>query len=375
MTTIDKPFESKTTTQNIDTIFKRCQPGDNCIKLDPPYQRNVVWDEKKQSLFINSIHHRIIPNNLIFNVDAKGDYECIDGKQRITSIVKFKQNKLWFQKNEDGFKYYYSKIPANEEDAVNCRILEIPDRKEFDNIDLPIVTYKELSYDYQLEVFNRIQNGIALTTGELIHSSFITDKLTQRFELFCDSKKGMLKKYDPKINLDRKEHYIVILNILYLINENKTTLPSTAKLMRTNYIKKIKLLATLETHITKVDKLINVCFSDNILGHNSVSTKTQYRLVYALCYIVNKYYSKKLEKMTQKDNDVLVSTYRKLERAITGINKDGTKIKKEQLKTLLAHINKFDEIRKDIASDNSPISEDDIEEEKEENEDEESEDS
>lgn len=66
----------------------------NKYDFDPPYQRKSVWTEEKQSFFIDSIlrNFPIPPIFLQQKIDdstGKTRYELIDGKQRLTAIVKF----------------------------------------------------------------------------------------------------------------------------------------------------------------------------------------------------------------------------------------------------------------------------------------------
>ncbi|HDR2513944.1 DUF262 domain-containing protein [Enterobacter ludwigii] len=66
----------------------------NKFNFDPPYQRDSVWDEEKQSFFIDSIlrNYPIPPIFLHQKIDddtGKITFEVVDGKQRLTAIVNF----------------------------------------------------------------------------------------------------------------------------------------------------------------------------------------------------------------------------------------------------------------------------------------------
>lgn len=65
-------------------------------KLDvrPEYQREFVYDDKQQQAVINTILHGF-PLNIMYFVDRQdGDFEVLDGQQRILSICNFAVNKL-----------------------------------------------------------------------------------------------------------------------------------------------------------------------------------------------------------------------------------------------------------------------------------------
>lgn len=72
------------------------------MKLDPEYQRDVVWDEARSSGLIASVLQGYFIPPIIFNVNTEIDIGahgmsrterhyriCVDGKQRLTSIGKF----------------------------------------------------------------------------------------------------------------------------------------------------------------------------------------------------------------------------------------------------------------------------------------------
>ncbi|KAE9861864.1 DUF262 domain-containing protein, partial [Escherichia coli] len=66
----------------------------NKFNFDPPYQRDSVWDEEKQSFFIDSIlrNYPIPPLFLHQKIDddtGRITFEVVDGKQRLTAIVNF----------------------------------------------------------------------------------------------------------------------------------------------------------------------------------------------------------------------------------------------------------------------------------------------
>ncbi len=64
------------------------------INLHPEYQRRLVWDRKKRSLFIESLLMNI-PIPPVFLLEWEyGRYEVMDGQQRLSSIVEFYENRF-----------------------------------------------------------------------------------------------------------------------------------------------------------------------------------------------------------------------------------------------------------------------------------------
>ena len=73
----------------IQTIYEQYKKGQ--LDLDVEYQRDVVWNKDKMCGLIDSLTTGYYIPPLIFNLKA-GKYRCIDGKQRITSILKFMED-------------------------------------------------------------------------------------------------------------------------------------------------------------------------------------------------------------------------------------------------------------------------------------------
>jgi Protein of unknown function DUF262 len=68
------------------------------LDLNPPYQRRSVWNDNYRQFFIDSVI-RNYPTQSIFleiRVDPDGPtkYQVIDGKQRLTALIKFTQNEF-----------------------------------------------------------------------------------------------------------------------------------------------------------------------------------------------------------------------------------------------------------------------------------------
>ncbi len=82
--------------------------NDNDIFI-PEYQRNFVWDQIRQSKFIESVILGL-PIPYIFTADSDGRLEIVDGSQRLRALVAFFQNDLVLRDLEvltelNGFKH------------------------------------------------------------------------------------------------------------------------------------------------------------------------------------------------------------------------------------------------------------------------------
>ncbi|KAG9099070.1 hypothetical protein FS749_002206 [Ceratobasidium sp. UAMH 11750] len=144
------------------------QMRSNDIRVDPEYQRNVVWSDTKQSKLIDSILRNFYVPPILFCIteDSSGNQTriCIDGKQRLTSIRRFLDGLI---PHKDGKMSFYFK---QADSTKTVRLLPEPLRKQFRNKTLVCIEYRELSPMHEREMFQRVQLGMALTTGEQLQS-------------------------------------------------------------------------------------------------------------------------------------------------------------------------------------------------------------
>jgi len=236
---LDK-FHSEVNTDNINTLYNDLnKQGEGQIILNPPYQREIVWEIEKKQFFIDSLYRNIVPTSLIFNVDEEKNQKiCIDGKQRCTSIKEFIDNQ-WPIEIDDTLYFYgpEDKISKNTSDEYeNYKIFTAKQRSEFTTKRIPVVIYKNLNYEDQLEIFGRIQHGSPLSDGEKLSSYFDNEKSFTQISDFFDSYKDSecIKKYTK---FDRKRYRKFIFDIMFYLNEglkNKSQKKNT-----NNFVKKI----------------------------------------------------------------------------------------------------------------------------------------
>jgi len=136
------------------------------IDLDADYQREKVWSREDQEKLIDSIIQNIdIPKLYLARVkdNENFDYECIDGKQRMATLLGFfKPEKagdnpltVWVA----GERYTYKRLRS-----------ELPElARKMENYDLTFVIYPEIEEEQFLrEIFRRLQLGVRLNSGELL---------------------------------------------------------------------------------------------------------------------------------------------------------------------------------------------------------------
>lgn len=326
-------FKADVSLQSVSTLVIRIGNEDEKIILDPAYQRNIVWNMNDMANFINSVLNGIVPNNILFNIDEKGNYICIDGKQRLTSLVEFKYNKIFgilFDNNNDNdiIYVYYSVIPQKYINDIQFRILTQEEKNTFNSMMIPITTYTNLSYEDQIDVFHRIQSGKVLTNGEKIIAFFSDDKITKYFLDFCDKKSSLFKKF-LKNDLNRKEHVIRIITIMYMISKNVCMIPTNRQ--KQLYLKSIDRFIKIKKELALVDHILDICFGPQLLGHASITCKLQQNMYYVMTYFVY---------VTFINKQILEHQFIKLRIALNNAHKDiinmnkSTMLTKKDIKTI-----------------------------------------
>lgn len=136
------------------------------IDLDADYQREKIWSRKNQEDLLDSIIQNIdIPKIYLAEIknDEQFDFECIDGKQRMATLLSFYKP----EPTEDnpltvkvaGEKYTYKRLKKE--------LLELA--KKIDNFELTFIIYPEIDdEEFIREIFRRLQLGVRLNSGELL---------------------------------------------------------------------------------------------------------------------------------------------------------------------------------------------------------------
>lgn len=144
-------------TYSVGTINVYLHSG--VINLDVPYQRKVVWNTKKQTALINSLWTNMYIYPALMNeLTTEGSYtwNCVDGKQRLTSIRRFYDNEISL--SIGGAEVYYLVAPVGR----NIRIMTDAERLAIDNKNFSVVIFENLDYDMEKQIFSVIQNGVPL---------------------------------------------------------------------------------------------------------------------------------------------------------------------------------------------------------------------
>jgi Protein of unknown function DUF262 len=136
------------------------------IDLDADYQREKIWSRKNQEELLDSIIKNIdIPKIYLARVtnDENFDYECIDGKQRMATLLDFfepeRNSENPLQVPLAGEKYTYKRLRRDHPNFA----------RKIEEFELTFVIYPEIDDDEFLRlIFRRLQLGVRLNSGELL---------------------------------------------------------------------------------------------------------------------------------------------------------------------------------------------------------------
>jgi hypothetical protein len=142
---------------SISDIVGKISSGD--IVLDPDYQRNYVWDDKRASLLVESILLNVPIPVIYVAEDEDSLWDVVDGLQRLNSLSRFFANEFKLKGLDvlDELNgQFYKDLNPKAARILRNGILRI------------ILIFKESNQDIKYEIFMRLNRGaVKLTEQEL----------------------------------------------------------------------------------------------------------------------------------------------------------------------------------------------------------------
>lgn len=196
----------------------------NKYNFDPAYQRRSVWSDEKQSFFIDSILKNfpmppIFLHQKIDDDTGKTKYDIIDGKQRLTSIIRFLKNEIPASDEFENSPFYDEKIAG-----VYFRDLDENNLTEYKKrlwrYVVPIEYIDTSNKDVIDNIFDRLnRNGEPLNGQELRKSVYHGSALLSLVEKISDG--PFWKDRLSKVDVARMEHYEFVSEVLFQLIEGK----------------------------------------------------------------------------------------------------------------------------------------------------------
>lgn len=321
----------------------------NRINLTPIYQRDVVWDDEDKASYIISVIKGVAGNNITFVINnLTGIKTCIDGKQRSISLLNYSRNKFCIEINDKKYFYGPTKDKINmqdlrKEDKDNIDKIDVLDnemRAKFNNRKINIVEYRDLDYNQQVEIFNRIQHGKKLTHGEMILSKIENIKSCEQMKEYCEKNQEPLKLYYK----NRKDHYNFIVQMMYLFSKNISPLITKEIDKFLNKLQPVDIIKLT----TLVSLVINKLFNNKIFNTAKIISLQLCRVeIPLLCLKIYEKIITENVNLSNDDNNKIIDIITKTHNKVKELKKIPTK----QILIKIAEI--FDEVYEQVYETNT----------------------
>jgi len=146
------------------------------LSLNPPYQRNAIWNKKAQRQLIESIKAGFpIPTFFILQ-NNDGKYEMVDGQQRTRALLAFKHTPELDDSSDEDFK-----------------------KSRFDNYLISVTLINDLLPGEYIEEFYDLVNsqGLRLNRPETIKAKYFSTRFLELVEKITKMKEFQLLEIVP----------------------------------------------------------------------------------------------------------------------------------------------------------------------------------
>lgn len=158
-------MEYEVTKIKISDLIEMYESGS--LNLNPPYQRNAVWDNAAKKLLIDTINNNFpLPNIFLYQTDSS-KYDMVDGQQRTRTILAYHNNVLADQ---------------------NGKLFKDSDKTQFLKYEIPLVKITKIEPSEKIEAFYARVNsaGKRLNRPELLKAKYFdTNFMDLASELSC----------------------------------------------------------------------------------------------------------------------------------------------------------------------------------------------
>lgn len=176
----------------------------------PKYQRNFIWNDKYRSAFIESIFLGLPIPFMFFCLREDGNFEIIDGAQRVQSLVAFVKEEYILKRLEK----------LDKLNGTTFQELDNSRQKKFLNKTIRIVILNEnTSEEVRRDLFHRINSyGLKANFSEIKKGSLPTEFVD--FIDKCSENKKFIELTPMKENKEKRfERFELTLRFFALLND------------------------------------------------------------------------------------------------------------------------------------------------------------
>lgn len=196
---------------NLDTLDSLIRK--QTIDLKPKYQRRFRWDNARKSKLIESFFMNVPVPPIFLNEDTYGKYSVIDGKQRLTAISDFLNDRFEIE----GLKVFT--------ELNGKKFSEIPDELQSVIITRPtlraIIILRQSDGQIKFEVFERLNTGGIRLNAQEIRNSTMTGGLNDLTLELSENKTfhillGIKSKSNSPIYKEMKDAELVLRHFAFM---------------------------------------------------------------------------------------------------------------------------------------------------------------
>lgn len=184
---------------SIHDVYDRLK--NDILNLNPDYQRNTVWKNDKKTSFIESLFMGIVVPP-IYVVEIEPDnpletmhYEVVDGKQRISTINDFLNNK--FKLTSSALEYYsdlyggkrFKDIYQENGEEITAFLSQV--------LDVYVITANSPEFS-KYDIFSRLNRGAEPLYIDELRRSIWNSELTRLIQMIIEE-----YKKDPDIEYEK----------------------------------------------------------------------------------------------------------------------------------------------------------------------------
>lgn len=160
--------------ENVETIISRLNSGRIVI---PQYQRDAEqWDDRKESLFVESLLNNLTVPAFFFAENSDGSIEVVDGQQRLTTILKYAHDEFAISDAED---MVYLTPQSVHYKGKKLSELHTQLKAVFNDYPLTIIYLpRSIDLNTKLEIFRRINEGGTPLTAQDIRLAYYSRSIS-----------------------------------------------------------------------------------------------------------------------------------------------------------------------------------------------------
>lgn len=237
---------------------------DTDIELDPDYQRNYLWDNKKSSLLIESILLNIPIPVIYVSENTEAQWSVIDGLQRLNSIYRYFKNEfklsgleILTELNGDSFH----NLPPKAKRLLSNGMLRV--------VVLLAETHPEIKYD----IFMRLNTGAVKLNEQELRNCLYRGALNEKIKEIRKNP-DFLELLSLKKPHNRFADCEIILRYLaiyksYNLNSRELDYPGKMKTFLNEFIEKNKNVRDQE--LETLHRTFDSCIDNiqTVLGKNA----------------------------------------------------------------------------------------------------------